>query len=180
MRQAVSQLASLVYRPGYFWGYVAGHSSRKRELAKQHSHAIDILQDVGADVTVAALQPGVREHRGPSVPRTNDEQCIDVVRDDGSVHMGIDEVQTRRGAPVPQQPRFDVLTLKGFRQQRVVQQIDLPHREIVRRAPLGIKGAQLVVRQRVSMMLGRTGHRRVHRLVSDACGRAIKTGHAAW
>jgi hypothetical protein len=49
-------------------------------------------------------------------------QYVQVAFDDDPVHVRVEQVQTRRGAPVPEPARLDVLGA----QQRVVQQLDLP------------------------------------------------------
>ncbi len=58
--------------------------------------------------------------------------------------MHVDEVQARRGAPVPEQPRLDVLEGEWLTQQRIVIQIDLPHRQIVGCTPIRVHLTQLL------------------------------------
>jgi hypothetical protein len=43
-----------------------------------------------------------------------------------------------------QQPRLDVLRFKRLSQQWVIEQINLPYREIIRRAPIGIEVRQFL------------------------------------
>ena len=57
--------------------------------------------------------------------------------------MDIDEVQSGRGAPMPQQSRLDVLQLQRLAQQRIRVEINLSDRKIIGRAPVGIDLAQL-------------------------------------
>ena len=56
--------------------------------------------------------------------------------------MGIDEVQTGRGAKVTEQPRLDMLDLERFAEQRIGVEINLSDGKIVGRAPVGIDLAQ--------------------------------------
>jgi predicted nucleotidyltransferase len=57
---------------------------------------------------------------------------------DEPVEMDIDEVQSRRRPPVAKQAFLEVLQLQRFLQQRIVTQIDLPDREVIRGAPVGV------------------------------------------
>ena len=53
-----------------------------------------------------------------------------------------------RRAPVPEQPRLDVLGPQRFAQQRVVEQIDLADREVVRGAPVGVDAVEEISSRR--------------------------------
>ena len=81
---------------------------------------------------------------------------------DDAVEVGVDEVEPRCGAPVPEQSRFDVLGRQRFAQQRVVQQVDLADRQVVGGAPVGIDQFEFAVGQRRGEGLG--GHLVHHRL----------------
>src|SRR3546814_2430495 len=61
--------------------------------------------------------------------------------------MRVDEVQTGRGAPMAQQPGLHVLRQERLAQQRVVHEVDLPHRQVVGRSPPSIEAGQLLVAQ---------------------------------
>src|SRR5206468_10882117 len=61
---------------------------------------------------------------------------------DNAVQVGVDEIESRCGAPVTEQPRFDVRQLERLLQQRIVVEINLSDREVVRRAPPGIQLAR--------------------------------------
>ena len=63
-------------------------------------------------------------------------------RRDHPVEVRVDEVLARRRAPVPEQARLDVRRLQWLGQQRVVEQIDLADRQIVRGAPVGVQQLQ--------------------------------------
>ena len=67
---------------------------------------------------------------------------------DDAVQMDIDEVQSRRRAPVPEQARLDVRQLERLLQQRIVVEINLADREIVRRAPIGVHLVEQFRRER--------------------------------
>lgn len=52
--------------------------------------------------------------------------------------MGVDEVEAGRRAPVPEQPRFDVFGGQRFAEQRIVQEVDLSDRQVVRGTPVAV------------------------------------------
>jgi hypothetical protein len=68
--------------------------------------------------------------------------------------MRIDEIQPRRRAEVAEQARLDVLGREPFLQERVVEEVDLPHGEVVGCAPVGVDQLELLVGER---RLGRGG-----------------------
>ena len=72
---------------------------------------------------------------------------IEVTRLDRSIGVRIDEVQARGGAPVAQQARLDMVRPEWLTQEWVVEQVDLPDGEVVRRSPVGIDSLELRVRE---------------------------------
>lgn len=62
---------------------------------------------------------------------------------DGAIEVGVGEGDTGHGAPVPDQPRFDVFGPQGFGEQGIVGQIELPDGEVVRRPPPGVQIVQI-------------------------------------
>jgi hypothetical protein len=73
---------------------------------------------------------------------TGHVQRVEVTLLDDLVHVRVKQVQPRRRPPVPEQPRFDVFGLQRLSQQRVVQQIDLPDRQVIRRSPVRVEQFQ--------------------------------------
>src|SRR5262245_13368014 len=65
-----------------------------------------------------------------------------------SVEMRINKIETRRGTPVPQQPWLDMLFGQGFFEQRVVVEVNLAHRKVVRCPPVSVELFQLVGAER--------------------------------
>ena len=116
-----------------------------------------ILGDVRIDLAVGAFQIGIRHQRGFAVTRPGDIDETEIVVLDDAVEMRVDEAQSRRRAPVAEQARFDVGERKRLFQQRIVVEIDLSDREIVRRAPPGVEFAELFGIEG----LGRRGHVRI-------------------
>ncbi len=88
---------------------MARDAAREGELAEQVRHPRLVPRDVGVDLRVGALEPGVRDRGGAAVPGPGDVDHVQVALFDHPVEVGEAEVQARRGAPVPEQARFDVL-----------------------------------------------------------------------
>ena len=87
--------------------------------------------DVRVQLAVRPLEVGVRDVCRAAVTRPGDEDRVEVARPDRAVQVRVDEVQARHGPEVAEQPRLHVLGLQRLAQQRVVEQVDLPDREIV-------------------------------------------------
>ena len=100
---------------------------------------------------------------------------VEVARPDDAVEMGIDEIQARRGAPMPEQARLDVLEGQRLAQQRIVEQIDLADREIIRGAPIGVDRGEFGRRQRPGGGISRFGVC-VQWLISPKPGRGAAGG----
>ncbi len=81
--------------------------------------------------------------------RAGDVDHVEIVLSDHPVEVGVDEVEPRRGSPMAQQPRFDVVLDERLLQQRVVVEIDLADREVVCGAPVSVQQVAFLVRQRV-------------------------------
>ena len=62
------------------------------------------------------------------MPRARDVNHVQVARLDDPIEMSIDKIQARRGSPMTQQTRLDVLFAERFFQQRIVIEINLSHR----------------------------------------------------
>ena len=139
MRQRIAELAPLVDRPGRLRRHVARDASGKGELGEKPLQARLVLRDVRIDLAVGPFQIGVGDQRRPAVAGTGDEDHVEVARPDQPVQVRVDEVQARRRAPMPEQPRLDVVTGERLPQKRVVVQIDLADRQEVRGPPVGIQ-----------------------------------------
>ena len=142
MRQRIAQFAALMNRTGRLRRDVTWNAAGKGELFEQPPQPLLVLRDVGIDFAVGAFEVGVGHQPGSAVTRSSDVNHVQVLFLDDAVQMGIDEVQSRRRAPVAEQARFDVRQLERLFQQRIVKEINLSDREVVRRAPPGIQLAQ--------------------------------------
>ena len=99
---------------------------------------------VGIDLAVGAFEIGVGDERRSAVSGPGDVEHRQVVLPDDPIQVDVDEVETRRRAPVAEQPRLDVLARQRLLQQRIVVQIDLADRQIVGRPPVGVHFGELV------------------------------------
>jgi hypothetical protein len=138
MRQDVAELATFVNRAGRVRPRVAGDTTRRRKLAKEAAEAGLVTRDMRVDFRIRSFQVGVRHHRGATMSRPGQEQHVQVVAHDQPVEVGVQQVQPRRRAPVPQQPGFDVLGAQWLAQERVVLQIDLSNCQVVGSTKIGV------------------------------------------
>ena len=89
---------------------------------------------------------------------TADIDDAEIMALDGVVEMDVDEIQPRRGAPVPEQPRLDVFPAQWFAQQRIVEQVDLADRKVVRRTPIPVKQGEFGGVERGAGRIDRISH----------------------
>jgi hypothetical protein len=68
-------------------------------------------------------------------------------RDNDPVQVRIQEIQSRRGAPMSEQSWLHMLEREGLGEQWVVQQIDLAYAQIVGGTPPGVHTLQLDIGQ---------------------------------
>ena len=146
--QRVAQLAALVDRAGRLGRGVAGNASREGELVEEGPHPGQILGHLRIDLAVGAFQVGVGHHPGTAVAGAADVDDVEVPGPDDPVEVGVDEVETGCRPPVTEQPGLDVLGRQRLAQQRVVQQVDLPDRQVVGRPPVGVDQLHLGRRKR--------------------------------
>ena len=119
-------------------GAVARDAAGKGKLPKQRLQPRLVLADFGIDFRIGAFQISIGHHARPAVAGAADIEDIGVARLDDAVEMGIDEIETRRRAPVPEKARLHMLRLQRLVQQRIVHQIDLADRKIVGRPPVAV------------------------------------------
>ena len=143
VRQRVAQLAPLVNRTRCLRGRVARNASRKGKLFEQTPHSLFVLRHRRIEFAVRALQIRVGHNGRPAVPRTGDEDHAQVMPFDRTVQMDVHEVQAGRRAPMPQQTRLDVFRRQRLLEQRIVVEINLSDRQVVRSPPVCVHGVQL-------------------------------------
>ena len=108
-----SRVSALVDRAGRLGRDMARHAAWEGELLEQLPHAGRVLANLRIDLAVATFQPGVRHHGRAPMSGTTDVENVSVALADDAVQVDIDEIETRRGAPVAEQARLDVLACSG-------------------------------------------------------------------
>jgi len=121
---------------------VARYAAGKGKLFEQPPHPVRVLRDVGIDFAVGAFQLSVRHQPGSAVARPGDVDHVQNPVPDDAIQVGVDKIESRSGAPVTEQARFDVRQLERLLQERIVVEINLSDREIVRSAPPRMQLAQ--------------------------------------
>jgi hypothetical protein len=148
MAQRVAQLAALVNATGRFRRDVTRDPAGKRKLSEQLPQPGFVLRDRGVDFAVRALEICIRHEGRPAMTRAGDVDHVEVALLDDPVQVHVDEILPRCRAPMPQQPPLDVRGLKRITQERIIEQIDLADREVVRGAPVGVHLQEQVGRKR--------------------------------
>ena len=161
MRERVAKLAAFMDRAGHIGSRMAWDAARKRELPEELLHSGLIQLDIRIDLAVGALEIGVCNHRRSPMAGTADIDDICIALSDCAVEMRIDEAEPRRGSPMAEQPRLDMLQSKRLAKQRIVEQIDLPDRQVIGGTPVGIDVVQLLCGQAIGA--GMFGHFRLLR-----------------
>ena len=136
--QGIAQLAAFVDRARCFRRDVARNAVRPGELAEEPVQSGSAAFDRRIALRVGAFQIGMRHQAGTAMPRADDVDHVEVVLLDQPVEVHVEKVQSRRRAPMAQQPRLDMLELERQFEQGIVLQIDLPDREVIRRPPIGV------------------------------------------
>ena len=152
--QRIAELAALVDRTRRGGRHVARNAAREGELGEQLLQPILILADVGIDLAVAALEIGVGHQRRAAMAGAGDVEHVEIVRFDHPVQVDVDEVLTRRGAPMPHHQRLDMRKRQRLPQQRIVIEVDLPGRQVVCGPPIGVHEPQLGRQCRFRASLG--------------------------
>ncbi len=165
VHERVAELAALVDRSRRLRRDVARDPTGERELAKQPAQSLLVVADVRVELGVGALEVGVGDESRAAVAGTGHVDHAEVTPADQAVEVRVDEVQARRRAPVPEQPRLDVLDPQRLAQQRIRQQVDLTDRQVVGRTPVRVDRARLLVSERIrslgqgALIVGRrSGH----------------------
>src|SRR5919198_315629 len=159
MRERVAELAAFVDRAGRLGRGVARDSARKRELAEQLPQALFVLRHMRIELAVRAFEVGIRDDSRATMAWTRDVDRVQVAGADCAVDVDVDKVEARRRAEVTEQPRLHVLRPQRLAQERVVEQVDLPDREVVGRAPVRVEQPQLLPRDRAGRNGGGFGTR---------------------
>ena len=148
MAERIAQLAAFVNRPRRRRGDMAGNPAGERELLEQLFQPGFVLGDVRINVAPGAFEVNIAHNRRAAVTGTGDVEHVQVILLDDPVQVYVDEVLARRGAPMPDHQGLDVRQFQRLLQQRIVVEINLADREVVRGTPIGVHLSQQIGRQR--------------------------------
>ena len=138
MSQRIAEFAAFMDRAGRFRRDVAGNSVGPGKLAKQPLQPVAAAFDRRIVLGVRTFQIAVRHDAGAAVARADDVDHVQIVVFDQPVKMDVEEIQSCRRSPMPQQPGLDMFELEGGFQQRIILQIDLADGKVIRRTPIGM------------------------------------------
>src|SRR5207302_2006510 len=133
---------------GRLRGGVAGDATGEGELPEEAAHPLFVTPDVWVDLAVRALEPGVGDDARSTVSWAGDVDGVEVARSDDPVHVCVHEVEAGRRPPVTEEPGLDLVGTQRLAQQRVVEQVDLSHRQVVGGAPPCVNTTRIVIGQR--------------------------------
>ena len=151
VRQRVTELAALVDGSGRLRRHVRRYAAGEGELPEEPSHPGLVLADRRVQLGIGAFQVGVRHDPRAAVPWPGDVDDVQVPVLDHPVQVRVDQVEARRGAPVPEQPGLHVLWLQFLGQQRIVHQVDLADGQVVGCPPPSVDEVEFAGRERPSV-----------------------------
>ncbi len=148
VHQRIAELTALVDRTGRRRAHVARHTARRRELPEEAPHPPPVLCDLVVYLGVRAFEPHVREHRRTAVTGPGDEQHRTAAVADQTVEVHVEQIQAGRRPPVAEEPRLDVLGRERLGEQRIVLEVDLADRQVVRGAPGDVHQTEIAIGKR--------------------------------
>src|SRR5262249_16745465 len=105
--QCIAKFAAFMDAARSFWRNVPWNSAGERKLLEQPVHAVQILTDVGVELTVSSLQIGMGDQRRTAVARANYVDHVQIIALDDPIQVNTQHVQARGGSPVSEQAWFD-------------------------------------------------------------------------
>ena len=127
---------------------MTGNAVRPGELPKEPLQSVSAALDSRIALRVGPFEIGVRHQPRTAMTGTDDVDHVQIVLFDQPVQVHIEEIQPGRRAPMPEQTGLDVFEPERGFEQRIVLQIDLPDREVICRAPIGVHFLQQIGAQR--------------------------------
>src|SRR6516165_2955574 len=104
---------------------MTGNPSRKRKLCKQALHTCLVGRDVWIHFAVCPFEISIGDQRWAAMAWASDINHVEIIFLDDPVQMNVDEIQSWRGAPMPQEPRLDVILGQRSPEQWIVVKVDL-------------------------------------------------------
>jgi hypothetical protein len=114
-------------------------------LAKELPHACFIFRHLGIDLGIGAFEIDVGQDSRRAVPGAGDIDCVRIRVPDQAVQVYVDQVQAGSSPPVAEKAWLDVFGPERFPQQGIIPQVDLSRSQIIRRLPVGVYPAEVLV-----------------------------------
>ena len=133
--ERVTEFAPFVNGAGRFGRNVTRDAAGEGELFEQLLHPFLVLRDVRINFAVGSFEPRVGHDARSAVTGADDVDHVHVALLDDAIEMHVDEVQSRRRAPMADQARLHVFFLQRLLEERIVVEICLANRQVIRRAP---------------------------------------------
>ena len=124
---------------------MAGDTAGEGELLVQSLQTFQISADVGIYFAVSTLKVRVCNEEVSAVSGSGNQNHVQIVLVDGTVHVCIYEVLSGNCSPVTNDLLLDLVSCKGLSEHRIVQQIQLGCRKIVCRSPICIQIRQILL-----------------------------------
>ena len=125
---------------------MTGNPAGKRELRKQVFQTGFVLCNVRINFTPSSFEVNIAYNRRAAVTGSGNIEHIQVILFDNPVQMHIDEVLAGCRSPVPDHQRLHVRQFQRLPKQRIVIEINLADREIVRGTPIRVHFSQQIGR----------------------------------
>ena len=189
--ERVAELAALVDGAGRLGRKVARDAAGIGELAEELLQAGLVIGDVGADLTVGAIEQRLDSTGRATVARAHQKDGVLVVIGNEAVDVAEQEVNAGRGAPVTDQAVLNVRTTKvahltGFlvnkvgAHQRVGAKVNLADGQVVRCAPIQVDALELGSGNLMSQFLPRRSQCFSHCLCPFAVWSPSNTATFRW
>lgn len=98
VHQGTTQLAALVDRARRLRRHMTRDPASNREVDEVRSHAILVLGNRGVNLALGPLKLGIGHQARAAVPGPGHILRVEVLLPDHPIHVGVEEVETRRGA----------------------------------------------------------------------------------
>src|SRR5260370_816420 len=148
VRDAIAEFPALVDTARGFRSCMAADPARKAELPEEALHAGKIFTLVRIDFRVRSFKVRIRQDGRRAVPRTRNEDRIQVILLYQSIKMNVGEALAGVRAPVAQQARLGLLELQRLAQQRGFLHLKHPPTPVEGRPPIALHLARFIATER--------------------------------
>src|SRR5262249_9144987 len=112
VRERIAELSPFVDRARRFGSDVAGHAAGEGKLLEELAQPGFVARDVRINLRVGSFEVDVPDERRAAVSGARDVNHVEVVLPNDAIQMDVDQILSRRRAPVAEQTRLDVSRLQ--------------------------------------------------------------------